>query len=191
MEAMPSLESLDAWMTQAARDDDADAYARIVEACHPLVRATMLRDTANEELADELAQDTLVQAWAKRAQYRPGTSPRAWILAIARSKLIGHWRRFDKRRRHRHELVRQELMRHAPDEDEHQERKLAALRECLEDIDERQKELLDLVHGKNLRTDEAARLLDIKPDACRQRLSRLQRSLRECIAKRLARKLSA
>ncbi len=184
---MPVGEDLDAWMTQAARDDDPEAYAQIVEACHYTIRAVMLRDTANEELADELAQDTLVQAWTKRAQYRPGTSPRAWLLAIARSKLVEHYRRQDKTRRHKHELVRRELLRHLPTHDEHHEQMLEALRCCLAELEPRQRELLEMIHGQGLSTYEAAEALDIRPATCRQRISRLQRAIRTCTEKHLAR----
>lgn len=182
---MVDVETLDAWMTQAREHDDPDAYAQIVESTHHLIRGTMLRDTANEELSDELAQDTLVQAWAKRKQYRPGTSPRAWLLAIARSKLMEYYRRQDRDRRHMHELIRKELLRHDTGKEEHQIDRLEALQACLRDITDEQRELLDLIHGKGLSTEEAANVLEINPPTCRQRISRLQRKLRACAEHRL------
>ena len=86
-------EDLDLWMTAARETGDREAFAQVVGACHHILRATILRDTADPELADEIVQDALVRAWSKRHQYRPGTSPRSWLITIARSQLMEHHRR--------------------------------------------------------------------------------------------------
>jgi len=178
-------DDLDAWMTAASTEHDQVAFARVVEACQHLLRATLLRDTAEPELADELAQETLVRAWHKRDQYRPGTSPRAWLLAIARSQLMEHHRRQDRDRRHLKELVRQELLRQAPPEDTLHDQRLSALRVCLAELGEEHRQLIALIHDQGLSTDDAAETLGIKGPACRQRLSRLQRLLRDCTQQRV------
>jgi RNA polymerase sigma factor (sigma-70 family) len=184
--AVATSEEIDAWMTAAQANDDSEAFALVVEHTHHLIRATMLRETADPDLADELAQEALARAWVKREQYRPGTSPRAWMMTIARSQLMEHHRRADRDRRHLRELVRQELLRHAPREDgrENQTR-LVALKACLEEIAPEHRQLLDLVHQQGLTSEDAAEVLGIKAPACRQRLSRLQRALKTCAEKRL------
>jgi RNA polymerase sigma-70 factor (ECF subfamily) len=181
-------DDLDAWMTAARDHGDQESYALVVENCQHLIRATMLRETADPELADELAQEALARAWMKREQYRPGTSPRAWLLSIARSQLMEHHRRADRDRRHMRELVRQELLRHQPADKARGENnaKLGALKLCLEEIAEDHRQLLDLVHNQGLTSDAAAEMLGIKAPACRQRLSRLQRALKTCAEKRLS-----
>jgi RNA polymerase sigma-70 factor (ECF subfamily) len=178
-------DELDALMT-AAQAGDADSYAQLIELTQHVVRATLLRDTADADLADELAQEAFTRAWAKREQYRPGTSPRAWLITIARSQLMEHHRRQDRDRRHAHELVRAELLRHRPDDDGGRRAELlAALKLCLAELGEDHRQLLDLVHGEGLSSDDAGARLGIRADACRQRLSRLTRKLRECAEGRL------
>lgn len=181
-------DELDQWMTAARDADDQQAFARVVEACHHLLRSTILRETADAELADEIAQEAMVRAWTKRAQYRPGTSPRAWMLAIARRQLIEHHRRRGRDRRHLTELVRHELLRHqsTTPEDHLNQARQAALNQCIQELSDNQRELIDLVHGQGLTTEDAADILGIKPAACRQRLSRLQRSLRTAAEAKLA-----
>ncbi len=179
-------DDLDAWMTRARDVGDKDAFSQVVDACHHLLRATMLRETADPELADELAQEALTRAWTKRDQYHPGTSPRAWLIAIARSQLMEYHRRQDRDRRHLRELVRQELLRHQPQEESEQGERLVALRACLAEIGEEHRRLFEMVHAEGLSSEAAAEQLGIRPDACRQRLSRLQRRLRDCAEKRLA-----
>jgi RNA polymerase sigma-70 factor (ECF subfamily) len=182
---VPDPDDLDRWMTQARDAADKEAFARVVESCHHLIRATMVRETADPELADELAQEALARAWAKRDQYHPGTSPRAWLIAIARSQLMEYHRRQDRDRRHLRELVRQELLRHQPREDSEQGERLVALRGCLAEIGEEHRRLFEMVHAESMTSEAAAEALGIRPDACRQRLSRLHRKLRECAEKRL------
>ncbi len=180
-------EDLDTWMTASRNENDADAFARVVEGTHHLLRATVLRETANPELADELAQEAFVRAWTRRGQYRPGTSPRSWLLAIVRSQLVESRRRYGRNRRHMKELIRQELLRKAGDEEEAEMRRerMDALRGCLDELEPTERRLLDLVHGQGLSTSDAAEALGIRPPTCRQRLSRLQRALRECAHKRM------
>jgi RNA polymerase sigma-70 factor (ECF subfamily) len=185
------IDEIDAWMTQARDADDREAFARVVEACHHLVRATLLRDTANTDLADELAQETLVRAWHRRAQYRSGTSPRAWLLAIARNQLIEHHRHQDRDRRHLRGLVQHELLRRRDNAAQEEgigqhTRRIAVLRHYLQGIDPEHRELLDLVYARGLTTEAAAEALGLKPPACRQRLSRLLRMLRERLGSSLA-----
>jgi RNA polymerase sigma factor (sigma-70 family) len=183
---MPAVDDLDQWMTAARERGDQASFARVVEQCHHLIRAVALKELADSDLADEIAQEVLVRAWAKRSQYRPGTSPRAWMLAITRSQVMEHYRRQDRDRRHLRDLERQELLRHRKDEDDalHQER-LAALQACLADVGDQHRELLDLIHAQGLSTEDAAELMGIKAPACRQRLSRIQRSLRSCAEERM------
>jgi RNA polymerase sigma-70 factor (ECF subfamily) len=179
-----AVDDLDDWMTRA-QGGDAEAYAVVVERVHHLVRAVLLRETADPDLADEIAQDALARAWERRSQYRPGTSPRAWLLAIARSQLIEHHRRADRDRRHLRDVVRQELLRHAPAGDDLRHERLDALKACLAELGDEHRQLIDLVHGQGLSGEDAAAILGIKPEACRQRLSRLQRKLRTCTEQRL------
>jgi RNA polymerase sigma-70 factor (ECF subfamily) len=179
-------DDLDVWMTAAREHGDQAAFSEVVKNCHHLIRATLLRETAEPDLADEIAQEALTRAWIKRDQYRPGTSPRAWLLAIARSQLMEFHRRQDRDRRHLRELVRQELLRQCPPETEGvQPRRLAALKQCLAELGEEHRHLIDLVHNQGLTTDAAAEALGIKAPACRQRLSRLQRLLRACAERRV------
>ena len=174
-------------MLRARDEHDRTAYAQVVEATHHLLRATALRATADPEVADDIAQETLVRGWERRQQYRPGTSPRAWLLAMVRSQVMDRHRRRDRDRRHLPDLIREELRRHrdCADDDQLRSDRLNALRHCLDEIAAHHRELLDLVHRDGLSTEDAADILGIRPEASRQRLSRLQRALRTCIDRRI------
>lgn len=181
------MSDLDFLMSQSRDDHDREAYSQVVEQCQHLLRAAALRATANPEVADDIAQEALVRGWERRHQYRSGTSPKAWLLAMVRSQVLDRHRRYDRDRRHLPELIREELRRHRQESDDEQLRadRLQALHQCLETVAEQHRELLDLVHRDGLSTEDAAEVMGLSPAASRQRLSRLQRSLRSCIDHRL------
>jgi RNA polymerase sigma-70 factor, ECF subfamily len=58
-----------------------------------------LRMTRKKEEAEELVQETFMQAWRSFEKYEPGTNCRAWLYAIlfnkhsaARRKQVAHWK---------------------------------------------------------------------------------------------------
>ena len=176
------LENLDQWMTAARNQDDQVAYGRVVEACQHLLRTTVLRETADPELADEIAQDALVRGWERREQYQPGTSPRAWLLTITRNQLMAHHRRRGRDHRHMEDLIHHELLRHQRSEDMQPSPKdaarLAALKSSIAELSEDQQKLLAMVHEQGMTAQMIADEMGISHAACRKRISRLQRSLK-------------
>jgi RNA polymerase sigma-70 factor, ECF subfamily len=56
-----------------------------------LAVANRLTGTRSE--AEDLVQDTLLKAFRSRQQYRVGTNPRAWLLAILRNTFLNGYRR--------------------------------------------------------------------------------------------------
>jgi RNA polymerase sigma-70 factor (ECF subfamily) len=51
----------------------------------PSLRAFARGLCGNRDLADDLAQETLMKAWAARASFTPGTNFRAWMFRILRN----------------------------------------------------------------------------------------------------------
>lgn len=60
----------------------------------PILRRRALKLTANEHRAEDLVQDTLLKAWAKRDSYRPDTNLRAWLFTILRNTFFSDLRKF-------------------------------------------------------------------------------------------------
>jgi RNA polymerase sigma-70 factor (ECF subfamily) len=57
-----------------------------------LFRYAILRVT-NEHLAEDLIQDTFLGALKGLDRFKPGSSYRAWLMAILKNKIIDHYRR--------------------------------------------------------------------------------------------------
>lgn len=81
-------------LTRIASDRSDEAFRQLFDEFGPRVRSFMVRQGADPELADELAQETLIAVWRKAALYSPEKgSPTTWIYTIARNLRTDHVRR--------------------------------------------------------------------------------------------------
>ena len=77
-----------------ARDGDAAAYRLLLTGLRERLRVYFARRLAADPAqAEDLVQETLMAIHAKRATYDPGQFFTPWAYAIARYKLIDHFRR--------------------------------------------------------------------------------------------------
>jgi RNA polymerase sigma-70 factor (ECF subfamily) len=82
----------------AALAGDAVSYRTLLAQLTPHLRAFFQRRLGNSADAEDLVQETLIAIHTKRATYDPALPFTAWLHAIARYKLIDHFRRSGKRR---------------------------------------------------------------------------------------------
>ena len=92
-EAEPRLKAL----MVAALGGDQSAYRALLAALAPHLRAYFGRRIGPAD-AEDLVQETLIAIHTKRATYDPRLPFTAWLHAIARYKLIDHFRRMKLRR---------------------------------------------------------------------------------------------
>lgn len=86
--------SMSELLTLIAKDRSDAAFRRLFDEYSPRIRNYMLRQGADEELADELAHETLVTVWRKAGLYAPDKgSPATWMFTIARNLRIDRIRR--------------------------------------------------------------------------------------------------
>lgn len=71
-----------------------DAFIRVFEHYAPRVKSFLLKGGTPADLADELAQETMLTVWHRAAEYDPAkASAGTWIYTIARNKRIDAARR--------------------------------------------------------------------------------------------------
>ena len=153
------------------------SFAAIAEELLDDVYGYLLYLTKNWAVAEDLTGETFETALRKWRRFDPGRgTPRAWLLAIARSTALD-WFRADARRRKREERAGA-LDRHdvsatfgqgfSPE-----------LAESLQALTAGEREVVALRIVLDLDGDEAARLLGITPTAVSTRLSRALTKLEE------------
>ena len=81
------------WLARA-RDGDRHAFARLVRAHQSRVRLQLRRLTHGDAaLADDLAQETFVQAWLHLNEFRGDARLATWLHRIALTRFLQHVRR--------------------------------------------------------------------------------------------------
>lgn len=126
---------------------------------------------ATREDAEDLLQESLLQALSKLGALRDETSFRGWLLSIVRRKSIDQFRRMKARPAVTRELP--QLAAYEAD-DALSEHVLAALNQ----LPVAQQELLSLFYLDGLTLKETGQVLGIPPRAVRQRLFRARTALR-------------
>jgi len=90
----PQREDPDAPLVAAVARGDEVAFSRLYRCYLPLVVRWSLRETRNRELAADLSAEVFAAALTSARRYRPERgSVTAWLLGIARNKLLESRRR--------------------------------------------------------------------------------------------------
>jgi RNA polymerase sigma-70 factor (ECF subfamily) len=123
----------------------------------------------NRDLADDLAQDALVKAWAARESYAPGTHFRAWLFRILRNHYFSLGRRAHRFAPWDEALADRVLVTQASQGDGID---IADVQRGLATLPDEQREALLLVSASGLTIDQAAEVMDCAPGTVKSRVSR-------------------
>jgi RNA polymerase sigma factor (sigma-70 family) len=150
-------------------------YREHVAAVFAFVGGAVSRETAEDLTASTF--EKVIRAWSG---YDPERGPeRAWVLAIARNLLIDHYRR----QSHRDTVSTDQhpLLLDALTSDDWIERRLthAELQDWLEQLGQREREILALRYGADLPATEIAEITGLTASNVHQIVSRSLRKLRE------------
>ena len=170
----------------AAQAGDHDAFATLLDAHLPHVRTFLALKAPVPQLVDEIAHDAFVFAYCHLDEFRPGTSFRAWVRAIAWNLLRAEVQRFAREQRNldrlavwHTEAALNEVSTEPSTEAEH-------LQLCLEQLPEPLRELIMLKYREESSTDEIAARLKRSLVWVRVSLFRVRAQLRECIEAKLS-----
>ncbi|MFW2336010.1 RNA polymerase sigma factor [Ilumatobacter sp.] len=152
-------------------------FARLYDLHHPAIRDYCRRRLAGH-LVDDAVAETFLTAWRRIDDVPPGDEARLWLYRVA-YRVVGHqWRSTGRRRRLDDKLraVAPPPSGDAGDEVvEHEERRLVL--EAATRLGEKDAEILRLAAWEQLPIADIAALLDIAPNAVRQRIHRAKRNL--------------
>lgn len=91
---MPTSDEMIELVQAVALTGDRRAFAVLFKHFAPRVKAYLIRAGTASELAEELAQETMVAVWRKAAQFDPGRAQLStWIFTIARNLRVDALRR--------------------------------------------------------------------------------------------------
>lgn len=168
-------------LQRVAVDRDEEAYKELFSMYGPRVKAMMLRQGANAELAEEIAQETLLTVWRKSHLFsRDRGSATTWIYTIARNLRIDRlrrevpWQELDESRSN--EASDDPL----PDDVVSSGQISVRVREALARLPEEQQEVVRLSYLKGLSHSEIADQIGVPLGTVKSRMRLAYRKMREC-----------
>lgn len=91
---MPTNDEINAWMQAVAQGADRPAFAALFRHFAPRIKGFLVRAGADEALAEELAQETMVVLWRRAPEFDARRAQLStWLYTIARNLRIDHHRR--------------------------------------------------------------------------------------------------
>lgn len=155
------------------REGDRDAFDEVVVRYGLQVLRTARLILRDEQLAEDVVQDTFVRAWRNIRSLRD-QEPGPWLMRIATNESISVWRR-----RHRFDALAQRFGRlreekTAPSAESHLD-----LARALARLSAEQRAVIVLHYYQDLSVEDTARTLGLPPDTVKSRLKVALRRLRE------------
>jgi RNA polymerase sigma-70 factor, ECF subfamily len=157
-------------MSQAPASEPASKEFRDqLTAIIPSLRAFARGLCGNRELADDLAQDAMMRAWAAHASFTPGTNFRAWIFMILRNQFYTTMRKNSRMTSWDPEAAERLLVEAAPQQHHIH---ISDVEKALRKLPAEQREILLLVGAGGASYEEAAEITGCAIGTVKSRLAR-------------------
>jgi len=156
-----------------AKSDSAAFRADLVAAI-PALRSFARGLCGNRDLADDLAQEAMVKAWAAQDSYRQGTNFKAWLYTILRNHFYSLSRRASRFAAWDPDLAARALVTPA---DQGTALHFADLERGLGMLPTEQREALMLITAQALSYEEAAEVMGCAVGTIKSRVSRARSAL--------------
>ena len=173
------------------RDDDAAAFAELVERFQHRLVAVMYHLVGNADEAEDLSQEVFLRVYRVRKKYRPKAKFSTWLFTIANNLALNALR--DRKRRPVFPLEVQESSfsgmkesvapsRDQPPTHNLQQQELASIiRQALDGLNERQRVAIVLNKFEDMNYAEIAEVMGLSTKAVKSLLSRSRMKLREAL----------
>lgn len=167
-------------------EDDAKeaAYVRLLTEHQSMIRAYIVSLLPGAPGVDDVIQEANAVLWRKRTTFVPGTDFAAWALTIAKFQVMAHWKSLKLRRWVTlDEPVLEKLAGEMEEamEPGTEDARVDALRECLGELREADRELILQRYWRKTRLQDFAVISGRSVDALKVTLFRLRAGLKRCI----------
>ena len=169
---------------RAARDE---LFADLVKEHQVSLRVFVRSLGVESGWVDDLAQDTFVVAYREMDSYDPDRDFGKWLRGIARNLVRNELRKQRRHRRILHESLSQHLLDLAENEKDREVdvTQLSALRDCVEQLPGRSRELVRSRYYEGWDATILADKFEMKAATVRQTLLRIRRQLYQCVNQRV------
>lgn len=136
--------------------------------------------------AAEAAQETSMTLWEKRGEFEAGTNFRAWAFAIARFKVLNERRKANRGGMRLSDEVMAQLADRAESELDGAASQMADLEYCLAQLNDRDRQIIKHRYTADEDTAHLAERLGRPVRWVYKQVTRIRRTLYECVTQRAA-----
>jgi len=172
-------ETSDEDLMRAVREGDVAPLGVLFERHHARVHALCFRLTRRVDVADDLAQETMLRVLRYASSYRRDSTFTTWLYRLTYNVCQDHWRktRHDERTTDLSEAEGEGVV--ARDGDDRIDERHVLLDEAMQRLAPERRAVLVLSRYNDLGYDDIARVLECTPAAARVRAHRALNELRE------------
>jgi len=167
-----------------------DAFGFVVRRYHRALYYFVVGKLTADGEAEDIVQKTFVSAYQKLSEYDTQQSLLAWLRGIALNHCRNAWRQYHRQAELKGRLLeakRAELeMGHLEERVQPDERRVMALRACMESLTELEQKAMRLRFMEELSLEQIGEALQRNSEAARLYLFRLRTRLSQCVKKRLS-----
>jgi len=146
-----------------------DPFQRELVALAPQLRAFSRTLCGRRELAEDLAQESLMRAWRARASFETGTNLKAWLFTILRNAFYSHVRRAW---REGHWVAETAEQIEAPPDEQDWSIELSDTARAMRNLPDAQREAIILVGAGGFSYEEAAKICGSAVGTVKSRVAR-------------------
>jgi RNA polymerase sigma factor (sigma-70 family) len=155
---------------------------------HDFVKGVALKYAPWPGLVEDVSQQVFLEFLAKEERWDLSQDLRPLLATMTRHVAMRLWR---ERTRQQPEVVRKladhvRLLAEERDSPPRYQEEIGVLRQCLEKLPERSRELIDLYYYNEIGTPQIAEQVNMKTDTVCRAISRVREKLRECIERTLS-----
>ena len=171
---------------QTDQNVDDNLFAGLVEEHQASLRVFVRSLGVEPDWVDDMAQDAFVVAYQEMEAYDPERDFGKWLRGIARNLVRNELRKQGRHRRILHEGLSQHLLEFSEqEEDQFEAGHVSALRDCVEQLPNRSRELVHSRYYEGWNASVLADKFEMKAATIRQTLLRIRRQLYQCINQRV------
>jgi RNA polymerase sigma-70 factor (ECF subfamily) len=134
-------------------------------------------------VAEEIVQDVMLELWRRREKLDVSGSPQAYLFQSTRNRALNHLRHARVEQRGEPHLAIDEAQRSTADAELVEEEIGVALRQAVDELPPRCREVFELSRVHGLKYAEIAQTLGVSVKAVEAQMGKALRTLRERLAK--------
>ena len=134
--------------------------------------------------ADDLTQETFLSLFRSNFEHRSTGETSGYLRAVARNQLL-QFRRGQGKELNTVQMEVAESVWAEADQDDGLANYLAALKCCLEKLDGKSRDVVDLFYREGLGREAVGKRMELKPQGVKSLLRRTRELLRECVKRNL------